>query len=248
MKRISCLLLGAILAFGCNSASEENVEPFITEIPDNAGLVADEDGWITLFDGKTFDGWRGFRSLELPAGWKITQDGELHFNGNGKGDIMTAHQFASMEFELEWKVSLGGNSGIFYWVTEDDSRTYRTGPEMQVLDNSKHKDGKNPLTSAGSNYALQAPPEDVTAPVGEYNKVRIVINGDHVEHWLNGVKLLEYEAGSEAWQALVAKSKFNKMPNYGKNRKGHIALQDHGDPVWYRNIRVRLFEAEPASE
>ena len=234
------LLLCALL-LGCQS--EEKLEPFVVDIPDNATLVADSSGWISLFDGQSFNGWRGFRMHDMPPGWHVTKAGEIHFDGKGKGDIVTSHQFGNFELELEWKISPGGNSGIFYWVTEDDFATWRTGPEFQVLDNAVHKDGKSALTSAGSNYALHAPPADVTKPVGEYNTARIVANGTHVEHWLNGEKIVEYEIGSAAWQQLVDASKFGKMPNYGKNRVGHIALQDHGDEVWYRNIRIRLLDA-----
>ncbi|MCB9510724.1 MAG: DUF1080 domain-containing protein [Deferribacteres bacterium] len=223
------------------------MEPFAVDIPDNANLVADADGWISLFDGKTLEGWRGYRMHKMPTGWHVTDEGELYFDGKGKGDIVTTHQFADFELALEWKISPGGNSGIFYRVSEDDTATYFTGPEMQVLDNGAHKDGKNPLTSAGSNYALHAPSRDVTRPVGEYNEARIVVQGNHVEQWLNGEKLVAYELHSPGWNELVANSKFSKMSNYGKNRTGHIALQDHGNEVWYRNIRIRLLDAAPGN-
>jgi hypothetical protein len=112
---------------------------------------------------------------------------------------------------------------------------------MQVLDNAKHADGKNPLTSAGSNYAVHAPVRDVTKPVGEWNAMRLVVRGNHVEHWLNGVKLLEYELGSTDWQARVKASKFATLPGYGRARRGHLVLQDHGDVVAFRNLRIRTF-------
>lgn len=196
-------------------------------------------GWELLFNGKSFDGWRGFKQDRVPPGWVITKKGELHFNAKGKGDIMTAEQFDNFELALEWRISSGGNSGIFFWVTEDDETSWKTGPEMQVLDNSKHKDGLDPKTSAGANYALHAPTRDVTRKVGEYNQVRIIVHGTHIEHWLNGEKIVEYEIGSPEWEELVAKSKFATMPKYGRNRIGHIVLQDHGDKVWYRNIKIR---------
>lgn len=196
-------------------------------------------GWKFLFNGKTFDGWRGFRKDTVPDGWIITEKGELHFTGDGKGDIITADEFDNFELRLEWKISPGGNSGIFFNVSENREHSWHTGPEMQVLDNKGHKDGQNPLTSAGSNYALHAPTKDMTREVGLYNEVKIVVNKNHVEHWLNGVKIVEYEIGDSAWQMLVANSKFGKLPDYGRYRKGHIVLQDHGDPVWYRNIRIR---------
>jgi hypothetical protein len=198
-------------------------------------------GWKLLFDGKTLNGWRGFKMDRVPAGWVATKKSELHFNKNknGRGDIMTVDEFGSFELQLEWKISKGGNSGIFFWVSEDDDQSWKTGPEMQVLDNARHKDGREPKNSAGSNYALHAPIRDVTRPIGEYNNVRLVVQGTHIEHWLNGVKVVEYEIGSPDWEALVAASKFATMPKYGRNRQGHIVLQDHGDKVWYRNIRIR---------
>jgi hypothetical protein len=195
------------------------------------------DGWRLLFDGETLKGWRGFRSESPPAGWKAI-DGALVRDGAG-GDIMTVDQFASFELRLEWKLAKGGNSGIMFHVTQDGGQTYETGPEFQVLDNAGHKDGGNSMTSAGSNYALHPPVRDVTRPIGEWNEVRLIVHGAHVEHWMNGVKLLEYELWSDDWNARVKASKFNKMPHYGRAKRGHIALQDHGDPVWYRTIKIR---------
>lgn len=195
------------------------------------------DGWELLFDGETIEKWRGFRQEDMHDGWAI-EDGCLVRVGDG-GDIITREQFDDFELTLEWKLEEGGNSGIFYNVIEDYPIAHESGPEMQVLDNTKHNDGKNTLTSAGSLYALIAPVKDVTKPVGEFNTVLIRIVGNHVEHHLNGVKLLEYELGSDEWQALVAVSKFKDKPGYGKSPMGHIALQDHGDRVYYRNIKIR---------
>lgn len=228
MKVISTILILFILLLGCSSQETQDA------------VSKEQSEWITLFDGKTFDGWRGFKKDTIPEGWVITENAELHFIGKGKGDIMTIGQYDNFELVLEWKISPGGNSGIFFRVSEEDKATYRSAPEMQVLDNAKHKDGKNPLTSAGSNYALHAPFADVTKEVGLYNTVRLIADGNHIEHWMNDQKLLEYEIDSPEWKDLVANSKFNKMPKYGTFSKGHIALQDHGDKVWYRNIRIRL--------
>jgi hypothetical protein len=173
----------------------------------------------------------------LPGGWQLTE-GELSRLGSG-GDIVTVDQFEDFEMELEWKVAPGGNSGIFFHVSEDYDYVWETGPEMQVLDNEAHRDGLDPRTSAGANYALHAPIEDVSNPAGEWNHVRLVVEGPHVQHWLNGVLLLEYDLWSPDWEARVAASKFAAMPHYGRARSGHIALQDHGDDVWYRNISIR---------
>ncbi len=179
-------------------------------------------GWRLLFDGESLAGWRGYRREDVPASWKAV-DGTLAFSPG----------------TVEWKISPGGNSGIMFRVTEEHNWPWESGAEVQVLDNIGHVDGKNPLTSAGANYALHAPARDVTRPVGEWNEVRLVVDGSHVEHWLNGTKGVEHELWSDEWKALVAGSKFNEMPRYGLATEGHLCLQDHDDPVWYRNIKIR---------
>jgi hypothetical protein len=194
-------------------------------------------GWRPLFDGKSLAGWRGFKTTTAPAGWQAV-DGALTRTGPG-GDLMTVEEFADFELELEWKVGPAGNSGIMFRVATSAERPWETGPEMQVLDNAGHADGKNPLTSAGSNYAVHAPVKDVTRPVGEWNAVRLVVRGAHVEHWMNGVKLLEYELWSPDWETRVKASKFGSMPGYGRAKRGHLVLQDHGDVVAFRNLRIR---------
>lgn len=194
-------------------------------------------GWRRLFDGQSPRGWRGYKKDRFPDGWQV-RDGCLVRVGPG-GDICTEEEFDNFELQLEWRISAGGNSGIFFRVDESVGWPWETGPEMQVLDNAEHADGRNPKTSAGSNYALHAPVRDVTEPVGLFNRVRLVVHGPHVEHWLNGVKVVEYELGSPEWEQLVADSKFKNMPRFGRVPRGRIVLQDHGDQVWYRNIKVR---------
>lgn len=197
------------------------------------------DGWKLLFDGKSTKGWRGFKKADGAPGWSAV-DGCLVRTGPG-GDIVTVDEYQDFELMLEWRISPAGNSGVFFRVSEAPPNNYvwETGPEMQVLDNAEHADGRNPLTSAASNYALHAPPKDVTRPVGFFNEARIVVNGPHVEYWLNGEKTVEYELGSAEWEKRIAASKFKDMPRYGRMPAGRIALQDHGDRVWYRNIRIR---------
>lgn len=194
-------------------------------------------GWRLLFDGQSPRGWRGYKKDRFPDGWQA-RDGCLVRVGPG-GDICTEEEFDNFELQLEWRISAGGNSGIFFRVDESAGWPWETGPEMQVLDNAEHADGRNPKTSAGSDYALHAPVRDVTEPVGLFNRVRLVVHGPHVEHWLNGVKVVEYELGSPEWEQLVADSKFKNMPRFGRVARGRIVLQDHGDRVWYRNIKVR---------
>jgi hypothetical protein len=195
--------------------------------------------WQRLLNDDPERFWRGYRQADLPDGWQFI-DGALTRVGQG-GDIVSREEFQNFELELEWKIAPGGNSGIFFHVVEDSalSAVYLSGPEMQVLDNAGHADGKNPLTSAGSNFALHAPTRDVTRPVGEWNRMRLLVNGAHVEHWLNGEKVVAYELWSDDWKQRVQASKFKSMPRYGTARRGHIALQDHGDWVAYRNIRIR---------
>ncbi len=200
-------------------------------------------GWKLLFDGSTTSGWRGFKQSAMPAtGWEVS-DGALVCTAGG-GDIITEETFSDFELSLEWKVEPGGNSGVFFRVSEDDDAVWATGPEMQILDNERHRDGEDPLTSAGANYGLHAPEADYSYPAGTYNQSRIIVRGDHVEHWLNGMKLFEYEIGSEDWLKRVAQSKFKDMPNYARNASGHMALQDHGDRVWFRNIKIRPLSSE----
>ena len=194
--------------------------------------------WTNLLPGHA-QLWRGYKKPTLPEGWRYdAASGELT-RAAGGGDIITDQQYGDFELELEWKVGPAGNSGIFYRATEGTDVIYKNATEMQILDNGGHRDGKNALTSTGSNYALYAPSEDASKPVGDWNTVRVVAVGSHVEHWLNGKKVVEYEMQSPAWAALVKASKFNQWPAYGQSMRGHIGLQDHGDVVSFRNIRIR---------
>lgn len=195
-------------------------------------------GWQLLFDGTTTTGWRGFRMTTMPAGWQA-RDGALT-RVSEAADIITTDQYANFELALEWQISPKGNSGIMYRVTEADSSSYETGPEMQVLDDEGHRDGLSRLTAAGSVYGLYPAPEGLVRPAGQWNQVRIVVNGNDVEHWLNGTQVAHYVLGSPEWAALVAKSKFRQWPGYGKAPRGYIALQDHGDWVAYRSIKIRV--------
>ncbi|MDH5805873.1 MAG: DUF1080 domain-containing protein [Gemmatimonadota bacterium] len=217
-------LLAVLIVTGCSTSSGETG-------------AAQTDEWITLFDGSSVDQWRGFGQDSFPDGWEIV-DGALTRVNRG-GDILSREQFGNFELVLEWKVEEGGNSGIFFRATEEAEGTWRTAPEMQVLDDERHPDGQNPLTSAGSNYGLYAPSEDVVRPAGEWNEAKIIADSAHVEFWLNGTKVVEYELWSEEWEEKVANTKFVETPLYGRAHVGHIGLQDHGDVVSYRNIRVR---------
>ena len=194
-------------------------------------------GWKLLFDGTSLSGWKGYKTATVPAGWTAA-DGVLTRSGPG-GDLLTAEQYGDFEMRFEWKVPQNGNSGIIYRIAETEQYPWQTGPEYQVLHNQGHADGKNPITSAGSNYAVNPPVKDVTKPVGEWNEARLLVQGNHVEHWLNGVKVVEYEIGSADWEARVKASKFAKVASYGRMKRGFIALQDHGDAVSYRNLKIK---------
>ena len=204
-------------------------------------LTAEElqAGWKLLFDGTSTAGWRNYKKQTVGPGWTVA-DGILTRSADSAGDIVTTDKYRNFELALDWRVAEGGNSGILYRATEDNEYIWESAPEMQILDDARHADGKSPLTSAGSNFALYPAPRGVVHPAGEWNSARIVVNGNHVEHWLNGQKLLEYELGSAEWNDRVAKSKFKSMPAYGKASEGYIGLQDHGDKVEFRNIRIRV--------
>jgi len=209
-------------------------------VPPQTGAVAAGDagdGWRPLFDGRTTAGWRGFRQRTMPDGWQAV-DGALTRVGQA-GDIVTVEEFGDFELTLEWNISPDGNSGVFYRVTEDDDVMWHTAPEYQIIDNAYTREPLKPVQLTGANYDLDPPRRDATKPVGSWNRTRLVVRGAHVEHWLNGEKVVEYELWSPDWERRVRASKFKDFPNYARARRGRIGLQDHGDRVAFRNIRIR---------
>ncbi|MFK7960619.1 MAG: DUF1080 domain-containing protein [Phycisphaerales bacterium] len=207
-------------------------------------------GWEMLFDGTNARAFRGFQLPGMPeSGWTI-EDGCLVTNGVG-ADIITKRQFGDFELVLEWSASPGGNSGIMYRVTESDTATYRTGPEYQILDDAGFGDGvpADSMNSAGAIYAIAAPPADKPLrPAGEFNEARVRLKDGLLSHFLNGVKVAEMDMDSGAFSSAVAASKFNEMPGFAKAAVGHIALQSHGAPIRFRNIRIRSFDAPMPGE
>ncbi len=203
-----------------------------------------EDGkWEVLFNGKSTEKFRGFKKATFPSSWIATNGTLKTIVGNGS-DIITKDVYEHFELQLEWKISGGGNSGILYRVSESGNEVWHTGPEMQVLDDDKHADGKNPKTTAGSLYALIAAEGKKLKPVGGWNKAKLIVQGNHVEHWLNGVKIVSYELGSQSLRDLISMSKFKDLPNFAKEPRGHIVLQHHHDEVAYRQIRIRRLKAK----
>ena len=212
----------------------------------NTLTAAEEaEGWQLLFDGDDLDQWRGYQRDTPPASWQ-PQDSVLAFAAaEDRGDLMTREQFSDFEFHYDWRISEGGNSGVIYRVTEDSDQPWHTGPEMQVLDDERHPDaraGVDGNRTAGSLYDMIAPTPGVVNPAGEWNEARIVARGNTVEHWLNGQKVVEYEVGSAAWDSLYDASKFNTLDGFGVQEQGHIVLQDHNDPVWFRNLKIRALD------
>jgi len=202
-----------------------------------------KDGWALLFDGKTKSGWRNYKSDKISDRWKVA-NGELYLDKTvtaGNGDIVTDKEYKNYELTIDWKISACGNSGIIFNVVEDAAyeNTYNTGPEMQVLDNTCHPDAKIIKHRAGDLYDLISSSKETVKPAGEWNQARIVSKNAKMEFWLNGTKAVEFTMHTPEWDQMVAKSKFNTMPAFGKALQGHIALQDHGDAVWFRNIKIR---------
>jgi len=206
--------------------------------PDHNVLTATEkaQGWKLLFDGKTLTGWREFKKATIGPGWQVV-DGALTLVDPPKADdIITTERFANFDLQFDWKISKYGNSGVYYHVIEQGETGYQSGPEYQLLDNAH---GDPPLQRAGGLFGLYAPSVDATNPVGEYNHSRLLVDHGHVEHWLNGVKVAEYEIGSPDFKARVAATKFSRWPFFAAADTGYISLQDHHSVVAFRDIKIK---------
>lgn len=227
-KTISLLLTAAILAMTAtlNAADEKQ--------PNTLSKAEQAAGWKLLFDGKDMSQFRNFQKDTVGSGWKV-EDGAIVWTKKGAGDLITKKKYGSFELSLEYNISEGGNSGIMFHVTEEGKRPWHTGPEIQVQDNVK---GHDPQL-AGWLYEFYPAKVDATKPVGQWNHLRILMTPEKSVHWMNGTYYCDYVKGSEDWNKKLAASKFAKMPLFGKADSGHICLQDHGNVVKFRNIRIR---------
>jgi hypothetical protein len=263
MKRlfIPLLLIGMAISgsqvfYSCKSAVKTadtvKTDTVTAVVDSNNALTAAEktQGWLLMFDGKTTAGWLKYDSTVFPdSGW-VVDNGTLRCVGSGLGeaggkggDIVYDKKFKDFDLKLEWKISPGGNSGVFYFVQEIPKEpSWKSGCEMQVLDNIGHLDarlGKNGDRQAGSLYDLIPAVPQNAKPVGEWNQAEIVVYQGTVVHFQNGVQVLEYHIGTPDWIKMIKASKFKDFPEFGKYREGFIALQDHGSDVWYRRIRIK---------
>lgn len=238
MKKISLVLL-MIIAFSITLQAKKNKDNQLSK-------KEKKRGWVLLFDGESLENFKGYNKQSVPAKW-IIEDSSIKFDASkkeGGGDIITKNKYENFELTLEWKISEGGNSGIFILGQEvAGDPIYKTAPEMQVLDNERHPDakkGKNGNRKAGSLYDLIPANPQNAKPAGEWNKIVIKVDNGKVTHFQNGKKVVEYEPWSDAWKVMVKDSKFKDWQGFvNLAKKGHIGLQDHGDDVWYKNIKIK---------
>ena len=246
LARLASVLVASASASCATSGTSADTSAAVTAASTSSAaagqntLTAAEQaaGWRLLFDGTTTTGWRGYKSAAMPNGWHV--ENGLLTKDSSVEDIVTKEQFGDFEFAMDWRIEAGGNAGIFYRATEEYEHIYWSAPEYQLLDDPNAPDGKNRLTSAGAAYGLYAPPAGIVRPAGEWNSTRIIARGAHVEHWLNGQKVVQYELWSPDWEAKVKASKFRDWPNYGRSKSGYLAIQgDHNGMLALRNVKIR---------
>ena len=254
MKHIIKKINGMLLAVFCltfvfvactNTKTEKQDEPQ-NEIQNALTPQEQSEGWQLLFDGTTLNGWRDFNGVGLTGPWEV-KDGCLYAEGGGSdsdGYIVTDKTYENFELSWDWKISKGGNSGVLYHVVEgaEYKVPYATGPEFQLIDDENFPHELEDWQRCGVDYAMHLPDFSTMKvnPAGEWNNSKIVFNNGHVEHWMNGDKIIEFKAWTEEWFALKNSGKWDDFPMYGLAREGVICLQDHGDPVWFRNIKIKV--------
>lgn len=247
MKKLSIMLSGLLLLSACKEKKDAEQAALALQEMES---VQDSE-WTVLFDGSSFDGWKGYNQTGMPDAWSI-EDGAMVFtppNPRPEGanyNIVTEEKFTNFVLSLEWKISEGGNSGVFWGVEEMEKfgQPYATGPEIQVLDNERHPDAKAGTShQAGALYDMVSPAQSVCKPAGEWNLMEITI--DYANHAgkvsLNGTEIVNFPLGNQEWDDMVAASKFNGWEGFGAYTTGKIGLQDHGDQVSYRNIKIKTF-------
>jgi hypothetical protein len=248
MKRLFVIAV-AISLFACNNDStDKKEETKIEPVTDNNPLLTEDekkDGWVLLFDGSTTDGWHNYGGGPVGYAWKISE-GTLHFDGSLKKDtlpqdIVTNDEYDNFDLKLEWKIDTSGNSGIMFYVHEDTAykRPYWTGPEMQVLDNNGHPDAKIIKHRAGDLYDLISSSKETVKPALEWNQVEIKCVDGKLDFYLNGENNVSTQMWDDNWKKMIAGSKFKQWPGFGTFKKGRICLQDHGNNVWFRNIKIK---------
>lgn len=227
------IIISALFFTSCNSSKKDEIN-ILTQ-------KEKTEGWELLFDGKSTENWKTFNGGDV-TGWKIV-DGELHNSGVGSdhgGDIITRKQYENFDLYLEWKITPESNSGVFFHVQEGITNAiYETGPEYQLIDDKGWPTELKLHQYSGANYAMHIPQNAKVKPIGEWNTSRIIVKNPHVEHWLNGKKVVEYELWSDEWNSFKAISKWAEMPNYGAAKKGHVGLQDHGGLTIFRNMKIK---------
>jgi Domain of Unknown Function (DUF1080) len=243
-------LLTAVSLIACNDDASEKKEEKKTETvtSNNSLLTEDEqkDGWQLLFDGTSTKGWHNFGGVAVGNAWSV-QDNSLFFDGSLKKDtlgqdILTDEEYENFHLKLEWKVDSNGNSGIMFYVNEDtavNKKPYWTGPEMQVLDNAGHPDAKIIKHRAGDLYDLISSSKETVKPALQWNQVEIKALNGKLDFWLNGENIVSTTMWDDNWKKMIAASKFKQWPGFGTYKKGRICLQDHGDKVWFRNIKIK---------
>lgn len=256
MRIHQLILPAALLLVACGSprtASTDSSTAPAAAPPPPPTMEMKAGEWVDLFNGTDLTGWHTYGKEGVGAAWKVA-DGAIYLDvankdgwqAEGGGDIVTDKAYGNYELELEWKISKNGNSGIIYNIVEKPDYQYPwlTGPEMQVLDNDGHADGKIKTHRAGDLYDFISVAEENVKPVGEWNQAKLVVTDGHAEHWLNGKKQVEYTNKGPEWEAMIDKSKFKDYDAFGMSTSGKISLQDHGDAVWFRNIRIRELPSE----
>lgn len=257
MQSYFSILIALLLFAGCstserNSDSNDSVSTSMESSEDESeslNTLTDtetKEGWRLLFDGRSMDGWRAFKNQQNNS-WEVS-NGTLHckpFNDNGdnhRSDLITKEQFKNFDLRFEWRITPQANTGVMYHVTEELNETYMTGPEYQIVDDDGYPGEMVDTQKSGAVYHMYAPSiETKLNPIGEWNDSRIVVNNNHAEHWLNGVKIAAYAIQSDDWKSKIASSKWKDFPRFGIPENGHIALQDHRNEVWFRNLKIRTF-------